>query len=85
VAMNWRASEFSAELVLAERAGDMPPIVQDDHALAIIDANAPLVPYPLLNEDRQTAPLRLLVWWLFRLVWWRWKSWDRRGDRWIAP
>jgi hypothetical protein len=78
-------NDFDPLVRALEAAGEFPPTVQDATALARIDANAPLVPYPLLNEDRQTAPLRLLVWWLFRLVWWRWKSWDRRGDRWIAP
>ena len=56
---------------------DLPPLVQDEVALARIDADAPLVPYPLLNEDRRTAPLRRLAWYVVRLLWWRWRMRDR--------
>lgn len=52
----------------------LPPMVQDEVALALIDAEAPVVPYPLLNGDRRTVGLGRLAWWLVRLVWWRWKS-----------
>lgn len=74
-----RADVIHTQFELARIEGDLdepepPPLVQDSVALSVIDANAPAVPYPLLNADRQTVPIRALVWWLFRLVWWRWKS-----------
>ena len=56
---------------IAAMGDEFPPLVQDQVALARIDADALAVPYPLLNEDRQHAPLRRLAWYVVRLLWWR--------------
>lgn len=55
------------------------PLAQDEIALARIEANAPIVPYPLINRDRRNAPVFVLIVYLFRLIAWRWRSRGWRG------
>lgn len=51
------------------------PLVNEPHT---IDAVACVRPYPLMSTERQRAPIRSLVWYLARLMWWRFGRW-RRG------
>lgn len=63
----------------------MPPLAQDAVALARIDANEPVVPYPLLSQERQEASVLRLTVYLFQLVVWRWRTrHQRRAERWYV-
>lgn len=52
----------------------------DAAALALIDQNAPVVPYPLGRPDPETAGAGRLAWYLLRVLWWRVRSrgWRRK-------